>query len=90
MHCADVLVISGSDLFRSLAATSQLAIDLDGMQWQFREGPCLDAALGHSVIVCNDLGNDPRWPSFAKAATSAGVHAMLSFHLFTHRGEWGH
>ena len=89
VHCADVLVISGPDLFRSMAATSQLAIELDGMQRRFREGPCLDAAVGHSVIVCNDLGKDPRWPSFAKAAIAAGVHAMLSFQLFTHNGRMG-
>jgi hypothetical protein len=89
VHCADVLLISGPDLFRSMAATSQLAIDLDGMQRRCREGPCLDAAVGHSVIFCNDLGKDPRWPSFAKAATAAGVHAMLSFQLFTHNGRMG-
>ena len=89
VHCADVLLISGPDLFRSLAATSQLAVDLDGMQRRFREGPCLDAAVGHSVILCNDLGTDPRWPSFAKAATAAGVRAMLSFQLFTHNGRMG-
>jgi transcriptional regulator with GAF, ATPase, and Fis domain len=89
VHCADVLLISGPDLFRSLAATSQLAVDLDEMQRRFREGPCLDAAVGHSVILCNNLGTDPRWPSFAKAATSAGVHAMLSFQLFTHNGRMG-
>jgi hypothetical protein len=87
VDCADVLVISGTDLFRSMAATSQLAIDLDGMQRRFHEGPCLDAAVGHSVIVCNDLGKDSRWPSFTKAALAAGVQAMLSFQLFTHNGR---
>jgi transcriptional regulator with GAF, ATPase, and Fis domain len=89
VHCADVLLISGSDLFRSMAATSPLAIDLDGMQRQFREGPCLDAAVDHSVILCNDLGKELRWPSFAKAAIAAGVHSMLSFQLFTHNGRMG-
>jgi GAF domain-containing protein len=89
VHCADVLLISGPELFRSLAPTSQLAIDVDGMQRRFREGPCLDAAVGNSVILCNDLGKDPRWPSFAKAAIAAGVHAMLSFQLFTQNGRMG-
>jgi transcriptional regulator with GAF, ATPase, and Fis domain len=89
VHCADVLLISGADLFRSLAATSQLAVDLDGVQQQFREGPCLDAAVGHSVILCHDLREDSRWPRFAKAAVAAGVHAMLSFQLDTHNGCMG-
>jgi hypothetical protein len=43
-ECADVLVIWGSEDFRSLAATGQLAIDVDDIQEQFHEGPCLDAA----------------------------------------------
>jgi transcriptional regulator with GAF, ATPase, and Fis domain len=89
VHCADVLLISGADLFQSMAATSPLAVDLDGMQRKFREGPCLDAAVGHSVILCNDLGKDARWPQFAKAAVAAGVHAMLSFQLYTHNGRMG-
>ena len=89
VHCADVLLISGPDLFRSMAATSQLAIDLDGEQQRFREGPCLDAAVGHSVILCNDLRKDSRWPQFAKSAIAAGVHAMLSFQLYTHNGRMG-
>jgi hypothetical protein len=59
------------------------------MQRQFRQGPCLDAAVDHSVIRCNDLGKDSRWPSFAKAAIAAGVHAMLSFQLYTHNGRMG-
>jgi transcriptional regulator with GAF, ATPase, and Fis domain len=87
--CADVLLISGPDMFRSMAATSQLAIDIDGMQQRFRQGPCLDAAVGHSVVLCNDLAHDPRWPDFTKAAMSAGVHALLSFQLFTHNGRMG-
>jgi transcriptional regulator with GAF, ATPase, and Fis domain len=89
VDCADVLLISGADLFRSIAATSPLAIDLDRLQRQYREGPCLDAAVGHSVILCNDLGKDSRWPQFAKAAIAAGVHAMLSFQLYTHNGRMG-
>jgi transcriptional regulator with GAF, ATPase, and Fis domain len=87
--CADVLLISGPDMFRSMAATSQLAIDIDGMQQRFRQGPCLDAAVGHSVVLCNDLAHDPRWPDFTKAAMSVGVHALLSFQLFTHNGRMG-
>jgi hypothetical protein len=59
------------------------------MQRRFRQGPCLDAAVGHSVILCNDLGKDSRWPQFAKAAIAAGVHAMLSFQLYTHNSRMG-
>ena len=50
---ADVLLISGADTFRSVAATGQVAIDLDDVQHRFREGPCLDAAIADVVTRCN-------------------------------------
>lgn len=82
--CADVLLVSESNDFRSLAATRQLAIDVDGIQEQFYEGPCLDAAGGHALVLCDDLQDDLRWPRFAKSAVAVGVHAMLSCQLYTH------
>ena len=33
---------------------------------------------------CDDFRDDDRWPRFAKAALTSGVHSMLSFQLFTH------
>ncbi len=82
--CADVLLVSESNDFQSLAATRQLAIDVDGIQEQFHEGPCLDAADGEALVRCDDLQGDPRWPRFAKGAVAVGVHAMMSFQLYTH------
>ncbi len=82
--CADVLVIRDSNDFRSLAPTRQLAIEVDDVQQRFREGPCLDAADGDALVQCDDLREDPRWPRFAKGAVEVGVHAMMSFQLYTH------
>ena len=87
--CADVLVIWESDDFRSLAATRQLAVDVDELQERFREGPCLDAAQGDALVRCDDLRDDPRWPRFAKGAIAVGVHAMMSFQLYTHDNRKG-
>ena len=89
VDCADVLLISGADLFRSVAATSQLAVDIDDLQKRFREGPCLDAAVGHTMVVCNDLRDDPRWPQFGEAAMEAGVYSLMSFQLYTHNARMG-
>jgi transcriptional regulator with GAF, ATPase, and Fis domain len=89
VECADVLLIAGADLFRSVAPTSQLAVDIDDLQQRFREGPCVDAAVGNSIILCNDLREETRWPRFAGAAVAAGVHSLMSFQLFTHNTRMG-
>jgi hypothetical protein len=75
VETADVLLVAGPDLFKSIAATSPLAVEIDDFQKRFREGPCLDAAIGTPMVMSNDLRQDARWPNFAKAAVAAGVHS---------------
>jgi transcriptional regulator with GAF, ATPase, and Fis domain len=89
VETADVLLVAGADLFKSVAATSQLAVEVDDFQKRFREGPCLDAAIGHPMVMCNDLREDSRWPRFAEAAVAAGVHSLMSFQLYTHNARMG-
>lgn len=89
VKCADALLIDGPDRCESVAATSQLAVDIDELQRQFGEGPCLDAANGDPVVLCNDLREDLRWPRFAKGAIAAGVHSLMSFQLYNHKARMG-
>jgi transcriptional regulator with GAF, ATPase, and Fis domain len=86
---ADVLLVAGADQFKSLAATSELAVQIDDFQQHYREGPCLDAAIGNTMIMCNDLREDSRWPRFAEAAVAVGIHSLMSFQLYTHNARMG-
>lgn len=81
---ADILMFSPPDEFESLAATSPLPPRIDAFQQDFHEGPCVDAMDGETLVRCDDLNNDPRWPRFGKSAVAAGVHSVLSFQLYTH------
>lgn len=86
---ADVLLINNGH-FRSVTPTAPLVIDLDAVQLRLNEGPCLQAAVDDELVVrCPDLRTDERWPGFASAAVAAGVHSMLSFQLYSHRGGAG-
>lgn len=49
----------------------------------------MDAAGGDAMVKCNHLLDDPRWPTFAEAAATAGVSSMLSFQLYTHNARKG-
>lgn len=86
---ADVMLINDSQ-WRSVTPTAPLVIDLDAVQLELQEGPCLQAAVDDALVVrCADLRTDERWPGFASAAVAAGVHSVLSFQLYTNRGGAG-
>ena len=85
---ADVMLIEDGQ-FRSVAPSAPLVTELDAVQQRLQQGPCLEAAVGDTMIRCNDLGKDSRWPQFAAAAVAAGVYSILSFQLYTHQNGAG-
>lgn len=66
--------------FHTPAATGDIATDLDLLQYRFREGPCVEAAVpsGPAVAFCPDLADEPRWPRWAPAAVDLGVQSVLA------------
>lgn len=67
----------------TVASTSALVLDVDSLQYEAREGPCLDALIDHAIYRTGDLVGETRWPAFAPGAVRLGVRSMLSFRLFT-------
>src|SRR5579864_516159 len=41
-----------------------IALDVDTIQYETGEGPCLDALTSAAAVYAEDLAEDPRWPSF--------------------------
>jgi transcriptional regulator with GAF, ATPase, and Fis domain len=74
--------------FQTVAATSDLAMRTDAIQYELGSGPCVDAVLRSDVFRTGDLREDPRWPEFGPQAFAAtGVVSMLSFGVFLEAGE---
>lgn len=72
------------------AATSDLVRRGDELQYELREGPCLDAAWEQDQVYSGDLGRDGRWPRWGpRIAESLGVHSMLCTQLFTNENQMG-
>jgi GAF domain-containing protein len=72
------------------AASDDLARAGDELQYQFGEGPCLDATWARGAVYCRNVDVDPRWPRWAPAAAGdLGVHSTLSLPLFTHQHTLG-
>lgn len=78
-----VLLIAGGGKFESLAGTSDLPHELDEIQMQFGEGPCVEAALDELILRTDDFRDERRWPRYAAAAVDKGVFSGLSIKLYT-------
>jgi len=68
--------------------TSPRIAELDELQSQLNDGPCLTALRKHHTVRIDDMRDDPRWPTFAEAARRRGICSLLSFRLFV-EGEGG-
>jgi GAF domain-containing protein len=74
---AGVFVVDGRSV-RTMAATSDTVVELDGAQGALGEGPCLDAASSAVVVDVSDLSEDARYPGFRTAATAADIRTVLA------------
>ncbi|MFC7491094.1 MULTISPECIES: GAF and ANTAR domain-containing protein [unclassified Knoellia] len=86
--CVDLLGIDGAAISMvhdgfphgTFGASSEASRRLDEYQFTFGEGPCLDAAASHEVVLAPDLDSphETRWPAFAEAALEDGVRAVFA------------
>ena len=66
------------------AATDEVPAEVDRIQYEAGEGPCLSAVLEWPTYRTGDLSAETRWPRFAgPAAERTGVLSVLACRLFT-------
>ena len=78
-----VLLIGKGGKYESLFGTSGLIYELDRLQEQCGEGPCISAAVDELIVRTDDFSHEQRWPTYSRAATELGVRSGLSFKLYT-------
>lgn len=80
---ASVTVVDGHRPPRTTAGTDELPYQWDQLQYQYGEGPCLEAIATNGVELVSDLRTENRWPRFARAIVDqTPARSMLSFRLF--------
>ncbi|HEY0237931.1 MAG TPA: GAF and ANTAR domain-containing protein [Friedmanniella sp.] len=79
---ASISVVVARTSITSQHPTSPLPEQVDAIQTEVGEGPCLDAAYEHRTVRVPDMRHEQRWPKFARRAHALGVGSMLSFQLF--------
>jgi len=65
------------------AATDEVSAEVDRIQYETGEGPCLSAVLERPTYRTGDLSAETRWPRFSgPAAERTGVLSVLAYRLF--------
>lgn len=62
----------------TVASSSPEAQELDEIQYDLRNGPCLAAARNHVVVQVPDLHVDDRWPGYAEQVLPHGIRSILA------------
>ncbi|OXM54972.1 GAF and ANTAR domain-containing protein [Amycolatopsis alba] len=80
---ADIVSItlrSPDGRFHTPVRTDKSADEFDQLQYEYGEGPCVDAARedGPASAVSDDLATSTTWPRFGPAAAERGAGALLS------------
>jgi GAF domain-containing protein len=74
--------VMGRSMVQPRAWSGDLPRQMDALQERLGQGPCLDAVWVEEVVRVDDVGDDDRWPAFAREASELGVGSMLCFQLF--------
>jgi hypothetical protein len=66
------------------------AVELDRLQNELGEGPCLDAVWHEQRTLIQDMeAAHDRWPRYVRAAVERGIGSLISFQLFANTGSAG-
>lgn len=84
-----ISVITARRRVTSTAATSGLPIQVDAIQEELQQGPCLDSIHEQHTVRVADLTTEDRWPLFTRRASTTGAASMLALQLYVEGDNLG-
>lgn len=70
-----------SGRLETIGSTDTSVDDVDRLQYELREGPCVRAAERLEQIVSDDVARDDRWPQWGPLAAERGMYSVVSVDL---------
>jgi GAF domain-containing protein len=64
------------------AATGDLVWQLDALQYELGEGPCVETLREAEVVVAPEIRHDQRWPRYVPRAVELGLRSQLAVKLY--------
>lgn len=84
-----ISIVTGRRQVTSRHPSSDLPEQVDAVQTEVGEGPCLDAVYEHQTVRVPDMAHEQRWPQFSPRAAQLGAGSMLSFQLYVEGDNLG-
>ena len=78
---ASLTVLGIEERLHTVAASDDVAAQLEAVQFEVGEGPSLVPVEGVQLLHVPDLERDVQWPSFARRAVSLGVCSLLALRM---------
>jgi GAF domain-containing protein len=75
---AALMLIDDQLQLRHAAVSDDRLRELEDLQLRYGTGPGIDAFETKTLVGCDDLDRDDRWPAFAEEATELGMRALLA------------
>jgi len=66
----------------TMASTDGFVQDLDNLQYELGEGPCLDAIREGRVLFIENARHEQRWPHYIPQAVQRGLRAQMGICLY--------
>ncbi|WP_036555893.1 GAF and ANTAR domain-containing protein [Nocardioides insulae] len=79
-HAGITLIQRGGRL-KTVAPTSDVVVKVDELQYELKEGSCVDSAWEGETLRAPRLATDPRWPKWGPRAAALGVASVLAISL---------
>ena len=81
---AGVCVVYRGDRIDTHATSSDSLRQIDMLQHELDEGPCLDALRQDHTVLSHDLSKDDRWPRWGpQVVERLGLRSSVSYRLFS-------
>ena len=81
-----ISVVSKGSRVETVAPTDKTAVRADQLQYDVKDGPCLQSIREQETVYSDDLRVEQRWPRWPRwatvASTELGIRSILSLQLF--------
>lgn len=87
---AGICVVYRGDRIDTHATSTDELRQVDALQHELDEGPCLDALRKDQTVVSSDLSTDDRWPTWGpEVVERLGMRSSVSYRLYSNDKDLG-